>query len=174
MKKKSKAAALFHKKPFFSFRSADILKLIQLASKTKKKCYRFCSHRDKNEPVHEMVIAHKEGAYIRPHKHLRKPESLLIIIGKADYLLFSEKGKLVKRIEMGDYHSKRPFYQSTRKEIYHSMIVKTPWLVFLEITKGPFRRHQTVFARWSPGANRIRDGIKFLENAKESLEKRIS
>lgn len=166
MKKKSEAAALFHKKPFFSFRSADIQKLIRLAAKTKNKCFRLCSHGNKNEPVHEMVIAHKKGAYIRPHKHLRKPESLLIISGKADYLLFSEKGKLVRRIEMGDYSSKRPFYQSTRKEIYHSMIVKTPWLVFLEITKGPFRRHQTVFARWSPEANRISDGIDFLENAK--------
>jgi len=140
--------------------------LIRLAAKTKNKCFRLCSHRNKNEQVHEMVIAHKKGAYIRPHKHLRKPESLLIISGRADYLLFSEKGKLVRRIEMGDYRSKRPFYQSTRKEIYHSMIVKTPWLVFLEITKGPFRRHQTVFARWSPEANRIRDGIDFLEDAK--------
>ena len=35
MKKKSEAAALFHKKPFFSFRSADIQKLIRLAAKTK-------------------------------------------------------------------------------------------------------------------------------------------
>ncbi|NBO25152.1 MAG: cupin fold metalloprotein, WbuC family, partial [Chlamydiae bacterium] len=42
----------------------------------------------------------------------------------------------------------------------------TPWLVFLEITKGPFRRHQTVFAPWSPEANRISDGIDFLKNAK--------
>ena len=166
MKKKSEAAALFYKKPFFSHTSVDIQRLIRLATKTKNKCFRLCSHGNKNELVHEMVIAHKKGAYIRPHKHLRKPESLLIISGEADYLLFSEKGKLVRRIEMGDYHSRRPFYQSTRKEIYHSMIVKTPWLVFLEITKGPFRRHQTVFARWSPEAHHVRNGINFLENAK--------
>ena len=38
MKKKSEAVALFHKKPFFSLRSADIQKLIRLAAKTKNKC----------------------------------------------------------------------------------------------------------------------------------------
>ena len=166
MNMKSSAAAFFYKPPFFSLTSADIQNLIRLAAKTKNKSFRFCSHGNKNELVHEMVIAHKKGAYVRPHKHLQKPESLLIISGKADYLLFSEKGKLVQRIEMGAYCSKKPFYQSTRKEIYHSIIVKTPWLVFLEITKGPFRRNQTVYASWSPEANHTDDGIHFLENAK--------
>lgn len=172
-KKKSNYAALFNKAFFFSITSADIQQLMRLAARTKNKSFRFCAHNNKNELVHEMVIAHKKGTYVRPHKHLCKPESLLIINGEADYLLFSEKGKLVKRIAMGTYYSNKPFYQSTRKDMYHSIIIRSPWLVFLEITRGPFRRNQTVYANWSPESNHTDDGVNFLENVKELFEKKL-
>lgn len=134
----------------FSLDSNNIAELKAAASENRRKRIRFCSHASPDELVHEMLILQPQGVYIRPHLHLDKPESMLILEGMADYVTFDNGGEVLSQMSMGDYRSGRPFYQSTREAQYHTLIVRSEWLVFLEITKGPFRREDTVFAPWSP------------------------
>ena len=54
---------------------------------------------------------------------------------------------------MGDYQSGKPFYQSTRVDEFHSLVIHSERLVFLEVTQGPFNKDDTVFAEWSPMEN---------------------
>ncbi len=128
----------------------DIESLKKKAGRTKRKRIRICIHKSDKDIVHEMFIVHTKHTYIRPHKHLAKKESLHILEGVADILLFDERGKVQKIIPMGDYRSGLAFYMKMETPLYHSMIIYSDCLVFVEITNGPFRKNETLFASWSP------------------------
>ena len=136
-----------------SISNSDIDSLIKLAISTKRQRVRYCIHSTPSESVHEMFIVHSKGAYVRPHKHLNKPESMIIIKGEADYVVFDGEGNIKEKIPMGDYQSGKPFYQSTRVDEFHSLVIHSERLVFLEVTQGPFNKDDTVFAEWSPMEN---------------------
>jgi len=153
--------------PVATIQPEDIITLKRLAGKTKRKRVRICIHREDDEIVQEMFIVHTKDTYIRPHKHLAKKESLFIVEGKADILLFDDKGNVKKVIPMGDFRSGLQFYMKTEKPTYHSMIIKSPYLVFLEITNGPFRKSETVFAPWSPEDSDTSAVRKYLHQLKQ-------
>ena len=142
---------VYHSKEnFFSISKEDINKLINLAKKTPRNRVRFCSHSSGQDTLHEMFIIHPKGAYVRPHMHIDKIESMLVIDGEVDYIMFDNDGNVDNVIEMGGFESKKPFYQTIRKDKFHTLIIKSEWLVFLEITDGPFDKKNTIFPDWSP------------------------
>ena len=57
---------------------------------------RICVHFNDKELIHEMFVFHKKNAYVRPHKHLNKFESLMILKGALTLVIFSNKGKIIK------------------------------------------------------------------------------
>ena len=56
----------------------------------------------------------------------------------------------LKIINMGDPSTEKLFYHRLNKFIYHMLIIKTEFLVFHEVTEGPFVRLDTVFPDWAP------------------------
>ena len=132
-----------------SLSQEDLDSLIGIAETTLRKRVRICYHSSPLDTVHEMVIVHPKEAYVRPHKHLKKSESMIILRGSVDYVTFSETGKVTQLIPMGDINSGETFFQSTRSETFHTLIIHTEWLVFMEITKGPFLKKDTVFPEWT-------------------------
>jgi cupin fold WbuC family metalloprotein len=145
----------------------DVLK--NIAKKNKRKRVRICIHRNDHEKIQEMFIVHMRGAYIRPHKHLNKNESLHIIEGRAEILFFNEKGDIKKVIKMGNYTSGMEFYYKIEKPIYHSMIITSEYLVFQEITNGPFQRQETIFSPWSPEETQTEEVNKYVKNLKNII-----
>jgi len=146
-----KNSEVYHSKEnFFSISKEDINRLISLAKDTTRGRVRYCSHSSEHDTLHEMFIVHPKGAYVRPHKHLDKIESMLVIDGEVDYIMFDNDGNVDNVLQMGNFESKKPFYQTIRKDKFHTLIIKSEWLVFLEITQGPFESKDTVFANWSP------------------------
>ncbi|MBT7556286.1 WbuC family cupin fold metalloprotein [Candidatus Woesearchaeota archaeon] len=154
----------------FSINNKDINELINKAKLTSRNRVRFCSHRSTDEIVHEMFIVHPKDAYVRPHKHLNKSESMVVIEGEADYVTFDDKGCIQENTPMGDYKSGKSFYQSTRVDMFHSLVIHSKWLVFLEITQGPFNRKDTVFADWSPTEDEEERIIEFMEKVKKGVK----
>tara|TARA_B100000795_G_scaffold269055_1_gene257384 strand:- start:8894 stop:9418 length:525 start_codon:yes stop_codon:yes gene_type:complete len=155
---------------FFSLSKEDIHNLINLAKKTERNRVRYCSHSSGQDALHEMFIVHPKDAYVRPHMHLDKIESMLVIDGEVDYVTFDDTGKIENVVNMACFESSKPFYQTIRKEKFHTLIIKSEWLVFLEITNGPFDKEDTIFADWSPLECEI-DGInKFMEKVKEGTK----
>ena len=55
--------------------------------------------------LHEMLIVHQRGAYVRPHKHPGKMESTHVVKGLVDVVLFDDDGSVRRTIRMGDYAS---------------------------------------------------------------------
>jgi cupin fold WbuC family metalloprotein len=91
--------------------------------KNKRKRVRICIHNTDKELVQEMFIVHMKDCYVRPHKHLNKDESLFLLEGNADVIIFNENGEIEKTMHMGDYTSGKDFYYHIGKSVYHSLII---------------------------------------------------
>lgn len=146
---------------------ADMLRLCEIAAETPRLRSRFCSHGSAEESIQEMFIVHPKDAYVRPHRHLNKVESMLVLSGTVQYITFTDEGNVESSVKMGSYESGSTFYHSMRKPKFHSMIIESEWLVFLEITQGPFRKEDSEFAAWSPEDSKTEQVRAFLEKLRE-------
>ena len=97
-----------------------------------------------------MLIVHEKDCYVRPHMHVNKTESFHIIEGTVDIIIFDEDGQIKDIIPMGDYGTGRKFFYRLPHSCYHTLLIQSEVLVFHEITNGPFRPDDTVWALWAP------------------------
>ena len=148
--KKTTPEVFFPSDGHFHLGKSVISELIESAKVTERQRSRLCVHPSDDALVQQMFIVHPGGAYVRPHRHNNKTESILILQGEVDYLSFTGSGELAERVELSDYQSGYPFFQMTPPDLYHSLIIKTRWLVFVEVTGGPFLKVDSNFAPWSP------------------------
>lgn len=129
---------------------ADIESFKLTAGKNERKRIRLCTHSDAKDPLHEMLIVHEREAYVRPHRHPGKTESMHVIDGLVDVIVFDEAGQVQRIISMGGFSSGRTFYYRMAAPVFHTLMIRSDVLVFHETTNGPFDRKDTVFAPWSP------------------------
>jgi cupin fold WbuC family metalloprotein len=92
---------LYTTEPITSVSRSDIALLKSMAMKNTRKRIRLCAHPDTDDPLHEMIIVHARGAYIRPHKHPGKSESFHIIEGRLKVVIFEEDGGIRDVLRMG-------------------------------------------------------------------------
>ena len=123
------------------------------------------------DPLHEMLIVHRRDAYVRPHTHLGKAESMHVIQGEADLVLFDEVGSVTGVIAMGEFSGGRAFYYRMSDAIFHALIIRSEWLVFHEVTLGPLRREESVFAPWAPEEDDPTAVQRFLASVEAQLER---
>ena len=76
---------------------AVIAELKRIAAQNPRLRSRLCTHPDPSSGLHEMLIVHHREAYVRPHKHLAKPESFHVIEGTATLLTGPDLVNSVKR-----------------------------------------------------------------------------
>ena len=144
---------------------SDVIdQLCSMAAKTSRGRVRLCVHRDSSEEQQEMLIVHPRHAYVPPHKHLGKSESIFILRGSTDYFLFDDVGNIAEKIELGDQYSKKCFFFRLSEPTYHSMLIRSGVVVFLEITQGPFDPSDNVVAPWAPEANDHQAVDRFLKS----------
>ena len=121
-----------------------------LISKSKEnksgKC-RICLHKNIKSTLHEMIIIHSKKSYIPPHRHSINSESLTILQGSANLLLFNRRGKLIKKVVLSDRKNGINFYKMNNST-FHSLIIKSKYLIFHEVTKGPFIKKNMINASW--------------------------
>jgi cupin fold WbuC family metalloprotein len=141
---------------------ADLAEMKRLSLLNPRKRVRLCAHRASSEILHEMFIIHTNETYVRPHKHIDKAESFAILEGEVDVVLFQENGTIRQVIPMGPPASGKKFYYRVADPIYHSLLIRTKFLVFHEVTSGPFLREQTVFAPWEPEGDEV-DKVRALD-----------
>jgi len=151
----------------FSKDSTDYL--CELGDQNKRKRSRFCAHSDINDIVHEMIIYHKKDTYVRPHKHKRKSESLHLIKGKIDLVLFHDDGKVAKVFRMGNYESQDLFYYRMPESLFHTMIIREDSL-FHEVTIGPFKKSHTIWAPWAPDESNKKLVTDYTQRLKSKIK----
>lgn len=148
--KKENEEVIYSCDPVIKMDAKDIYWLKNKSAQNERKRIRLCTHKSTEDSVHEMLIVHQRDTYVRPHKHLGKPESFHIIEGRADVVLFDDTGNMNNIIKMGQYGSGLVFYYRISTPVYHTLLIHSDILVFHETTSGPFNRSDTVFAAWSP------------------------
>ena len=134
---------------FVEIDKLDIDYLIKASQNNIRNRARYCTHSSAEDVVHEMIIYHKKGTYVRPHKHIGKTESFHLLDGEADVLIFDEEGGLINVRNLGKYESGKSFYYRIPESCYHSQIFRKD-TVFHEVTMGPFDSNDSVKANWAP------------------------
>ncbi len=112
---------------------------------------RVCLHRSLDDAVHEMLIAHRRGVYVRPHRHDAEAESFLVLDGRMRVVFFDDAGGETRRLTLGPPGGGGSFLCRVEAGRWHTMLPLTGVVVFLETTQGPFRHaaHNT-FPDWAP------------------------
>ena len=151
--------------------SKDICFLKSLATKNPRKRVRLCLHQNVNDSLHEMIIVHAKGIYVPPHKHLSKSESFHIIEGEMLVVIFDEEANIHEVISMGTVSKAQAIFYRLSESHFHTVIPISDWVVFHEITNGPFVREEMLFAPWAPGEE---DEVEEQENFLEELFNRLS
>ena len=121
--------------------------LISKANKNSSGKCRICFHKNIKSSLHEMIIIHSKKSYVPPHRHLKNAESLTILQGSANLIIFDGKGNIKKKVLLSDRKNGINFYRMN-KSMFHSLIVKSKYLIFHELTKGPFIKKNMIIAKW--------------------------
>ena len=95
-----------------------------------------------------MLIVHTRECYVRPHFHIDKPESLHVIEGHADLIIFNQSGKITKVLNLSNNLNTGFVYYRIKENTIHMLIIKSDYFIFHEVTKGPFKRENTKFPSW--------------------------
>jgi cupin fold WbuC family metalloprotein len=168
--RKESAEVLYPEEDVVTVTAADLDELKKLALQNPRQRVRLCAHRSPQDNLHEMFIVHTPDCYVRPHKHLGKAESMAVLEGEVDVVLFNEDGSIRQIIQMGAPGSGKIFYQRLSDPIFHTLIIRTPFLVFHESTEGPFRRESTIFPKWAP-AEEGATAIGFINKIESAIRK---
>ena len=102
-------------------------------------------HAGPDAPVHNMIIAQKQGGSPYVHKHLTKEETYQMIEGRMQLRMFDDAGKVTNEIVLGSVGSGLPFAVRIPKGVFHATEPRTEYAVFHESRPGPFDPADTVF-----------------------------
>jgi cupin fold WbuC family metalloprotein len=172
--KTESAEVLYADERIVTVDAATIAEMKRGAEQNERRRIRLCAHRGVDDGLHEMLIVHAKGTYVRPHKHVGKSESFHVIEGEVDVVIFHEDGTVADVIQMGPFQTGRPFFYRIADPLFHTLLIRSPVLVFHETTTGPFKRAETVFAPWAP-EDAERDAVdRFLTRLNEIVIARRS
>src|SRR4051794_12533999 len=86
----------------------DFLKAAALRTPSRRA--RLCAHPSPDAAQHDMLIVSLRSTYVAPHRHFTKSESLLVIEGLADAIIFDDFGDVTHVVPMGPASSARTFF----------------------------------------------------------------
>lgn len=148
---------------FAAIDDEDIDWLIERARQLPRMRARICFHAAPTALLHEMLIVHHRSAYVRPHRHLRRQETLSVIKGAATAFMFDAHGGVHEIMPIGVAGTGRSFLYRMPAGQFHNMIIESEWLVFLETTTGPFDPGESEFAPWSPDGTDQQAADRFIK-----------
>jgi len=128
----------------------DVEMLRKAVGRVAKRRVRINMHPSTDDLLHEMIIAITPSSYICPHKHPGKSEAFHIIEGEVDVVVFDDDGEIMRVISLAAKGGRHPFYYRMSAAYFHALIVRSDLLVIHEITNGPYRPRDTVYASFAP------------------------
>lgn len=125
---------------------------------------RICAHEGPESTQQQMLILHHQSCYVRPHCHIGKLESITVLEGEAQALLFSPSGVLEQVVNLSaSLKPETHFFLQFPPEQIHGLLIRSEWFCFLETTRGPFRREETRFPDWAPPEPKQADFLATLD-----------
>jgi cupin fold WbuC family metalloprotein len=132
------------------FGAAEIAFVKEKAAASARRRARICAHQDSDELLHEMLIGIAPDSYIHPHRHTAKVESFHVVEGVVDVVIFDDAGAVREVVPLGVGDPSRSFFYRLSESAFHTLLIRSDWLVIHEVTNGPFRREETVLAPFAP------------------------
>ncbi len=157
--KQVSAEVLYTAEPLSVVTADDVSLFKGMAERAPRRRLRLCTHAAPEDPLHEMLIVASRDSYIAPHRHLARPESFLVLEGGADAVFFTDDGAIARVVGLAPYGGGGAFYYRIDHAQYHTLLLRTPWLVFVEASLGPFDPSRSQFAPWSPAEADV-EGIR--------------
>jgi cupin fold WbuC family metalloprotein len=97
-----------------------------------------------------MFVVYTGMTFVRANWHIGKDESLHILEGEADFIFFNEDGSIRDVLELGDRTKGKNVFVRVPQGVFHTIIMRSEYLINNEATPGPFNRADTLWAEWSP------------------------
>jgi cupin fold WbuC family metalloprotein len=112
---------------------------------------RICVHKDNESLLQEMFIAFDQSNFVTPAYHPDKDESLMVLEGSTEIVLFDEFGNEESRVQLEPWGNlaKKPSFLRLRKGVIHTLLVRSDYALLKETTSGPFRGTSTVIPNWA-------------------------
>jgi cupin fold WbuC family metalloprotein len=101
-------------------------------------------HDGPTDQVQRLLIALQPNSYVRPHRHSRQWELLILQQGRGALLIFDDPVRLVDRMELSSTAS----VIQIPIGIWHGFVVLERNTAVIEIKPGPFVPNE--FADWAP------------------------
>jgi len=124
---------------------------------------RLCLHADPVDTQHDMLIAMHHSSYVAPHCHFSKSESLVLVEGTCDAILFDAGGRVSRVVPMCAEAGNGCLLYRMPANLFHTLRLRSEWTVFIESTIGPFDRQDTGVAAWAPPETDPAAGHAYLE-----------
>ncbi|MFC1559508.1 WbuC family cupin fold metalloprotein [Candidatus Margulisiibacteriota bacterium] len=144
--------SIFNKEDIFAVTPKMVDEIKKKAKASPRKRFRLCLHHSVEHQTHEMLIVFHKDTYMPPHRHPKgKSESYHVIEGSMTVFFFDDNGKMIDKIDMGQYGGNKPFLYRLSDSIWHMPVPTSEWLVFHETYSGPFVKDDDVeFPSWAP------------------------
>jgi cupin fold WbuC family metalloprotein len=154
---------LYAEGPIVSVTYEDLELLKKRANINPRNRIRLCTHPHLSDKLHEMIIVLKKNAYFPPHKHPERSESLHIIEGIVDMVVFNDNGSIRQVLPLGEPGSGRNWYCRLNSSVYHTHLIRSEFFIFHETINGPFQKDNNQFAPWAPDGSDPESNKRYLE-----------
>jgi cupin fold WbuC family metalloprotein len=124
---------------------ATLSDLFRQAGESPRRRSHLLMHKDHSDPVQRLVIALKDGSYVRPHLHSEQWEMLVLLQGRLDVLFFAAGGRLTERFALTS--DGRSVIQIPPGQIHSAAAMQDDTAV-MEVKPGPYRSNE--FVDWAP------------------------
>lgn len=146
-----------------TFGAVEIAFLKERAASSPRMRARICAHETVDSPLHEMLIAHHRTCYVRPHRHPSKAESLLVVEGNATAVFFDDAGSVQSTLELAAAPA-GTFSYRTAPGVWHGLLIRSEWLLFVEHSSGPFDAKSSEFPQWAPDGSDAAESATYIES----------
>ena len=158
-----KPIVIYNSEDVFELKDSDLHALKESARISSLRRARICLHRSEEESVQEMILCVYRGSYVRPHRHNGKSESFHLIEGDLSVLLFDDEGEIFRRVELGASGGNKNLLYRLSVNAWHTILPRAEFVIFHEVTNGPFVRTDTEYAKWSPHESEINEVERYMK-----------
>jgi len=161
------SAVYQHEADFIAVGRDMIDMLIESAAREPQRRARFNLHRSDDDVLHEMIIAFRGDSLNMPHRHVGKSESLHVIEGALEIVMFDDDGKQSRRVMLSAPDGYRlPAIFRMDAPVWHTVIPLEDVVVVHEVTNGPFVRGQNMeIPPWAPKEDELAVWVQSLKVA---------
>lgn len=154
-----------------SLGSQEVAFLREAVKSSSKGRIRINLHPDKDDLLHEMIIALDASTYVSPHKHFGKSEAFHAIYGSATVIVFDDLGNIEQYIELEAGEESQSFYYRMSVPRFHTLIINSDVFIVHEITNGPFVPGASQYGDFAPAENEKDEAATYLEALRAKLRK---